>query len=729
MTDTIIIPIGAISLSTSMSMIGFGLFGSLTVFLWIIIHLVRDRGFSYSSKIKINTDTLIMRSIRRKDIREDSLLNQDLSNVDMSTNTNISSEITTLASHDSNDTADDDVHANINHDLVCVGPTVPQEISFFVTVITINPSEDTDASSSTCEDKSGKHHSTKRKLVVNLQNMTWSLRKQKPKVMLNLGEGGSDEGGASEIYTPGISGKQAEHESSGPDLKSSETDHNHLISSSDDVWEEANMDNVYPIKSLLNVSVSAMVSDNYASVEITFVDDANACSRLEDNGTTGDDTLHVLDGSMSDSSCSSDSHYDDEDDDSFQNYFGTSNDAQTQRSRSGVARVKNELIFDTKADAGAFQTLYLATKSFGRELLGLYLDLELVHKYSKAGDGVALDDVYRCLGDLPVVSKRLVGISQKRTIPIQIPIDRSANGVLPTSIDLDDKDEDKGHNNTVDDSDAILSIVRPANQYRSKRMLLGYVDFFCLFVPTVFKGAPYPRTNQRSDTTIPHLDLHETDLNRIDEHQAKTRVLARTRFAIAKAAVRIRAYAKGMEIVKRGWEIPTLSINQQHHICSKRRLAFDDEVANQEHDELSENEHYDPLISRDHLQAFNFVGYKALQISSQCANEDIENFNFSDPVDFIPSLKTIVEKNPKDDFFITSILNRKQRVITFFLFVKWLPRGLDEYFDRGFDTLISGSVGERNEILSFSPSYGKLDTSLQFTPCVHRADKMSTLTL
>lgn len=398
--------------------------------------------------------------------------------------------------------------------------------------------------------------------------------------------------------------------------------------------------------------------------------------------------------------------------------------SQKNRGRSSSspnkARVKEqttEFTFETELDAGAFQTLFLALRVVGKEIINLYSALELVHKSSEAYDGdtydggdggVALDDVMRCLGDLPFVSKRIARVYEycieNRPVPTSSSssklADHSTSHSYLSSLESFREDGDENHDNanvkTNDDEDAPPSMRKRAHEYQSKRAVLGLVDFFRLFVPKIMRGTPYSTPVAESNVY-----LSGTDLDGIEAHQARIQQMVVMRQRVAKAAVRISAYVDAMAIVKEGWKIPVSNIPDYQ--CARMRLSFDQEDWNLLQDSSTENEYYDPILSRENPTAFALVGCNTFRLSSQMAKAD------TDPVAYIPNLRAVIEKHPQSEFFVCGLVHKKERLMTIFLFVKWLPKGVDEPFDEAFGSFSRGPAKLRDDSLYFSSAYGKCE--------------------
>jgi len=587
--------------------------------------------------------------------------------------------------------------------LKILGPKAPQEIKF---IVTTPPSDLIPLYHPKCT-------SIKRQLVFNLQKMTWERRKP-------VGSGNQND-----TVSPDTDVHLSKN--SGSDAKDSTTK---IVS-----WEL--VDYALPIESLLNVSAHV---DRPGTLDLSF--DSSIVEKrdlLPENLTMKQvtiDTWKNFDGDKrkrkKDERALNEGlglELDEYSDTSTINN-GTAGGASTaggdesissnvthikRKEDKGVARkgrsleAKKEYTFLTEFEAGAFQTLFLAARVVGKEIQNLYTALELVHKRSEAfgGDahgnvsgGVALDDVQRCLSDLSFVDKRLGRIFDRDSHQQQ---EVDASNMLGVSeIDGTVKEQQSLRQEKVD-------------LYKHRRTVLGFVDFFWLFVPSVLHGTPYtsPRATHDEDA----LAFDDT-VGGIDEHQARVRQLIKIRQRVAKAAVRVRSYVNTMEVVHNGWIIPTPNISFQF----RTRLAYDNDNANIAYDSMSVNECYDPMLSRGHSsstttipyegskllpmpqQAYALVGCQVVRLQQDSGSD----FFSLDPLVLIPSLRIIVEKNPNLQFFVACLLQAKPKAATIMIYSRWLPeQEEDSDFDTSFEKFSKGSIEERNELLQIRIRVGE----------------------
>lgn len=366
-----------------------------------------------------------------------------------------------------------------------------------------------------------------------------------------------------------------------------------------------------------------------------------------------------------------------------------------------------EYSFQSEFDAGSFQTCCLALVAVGKEIRNMYSALELVHKQNPTYDGsvhgcnrndirgkttknntntsntfagVALDDVQRCIGDLPFIEKRLSRIYEEieflanteHTAPWQ-------NTPQPSLLA-----------SAADDSDDILDTERRKlqSEHESKRCLLGYIDFFKLFVPSLFHHTPYK--NAYAVSGDEHV-LFEKDA--IEIHQVRARQLIKLQKRVAYASLRIIAYAKAMDVAHSGWKLHLEEMDTKHTML-KKRLTFDVEDYNSKFDETAVNEYYDPPIHRSlhdkmhdesessplTLRAYTVVGCHNIKLPPQIEGTNSGLSFTSDPVLHISSLRHIIESNPELDFLVLSLFLRGTSTII--LFVRCNPiseEGDDHY--------------------------------------------------
>jgi hypothetical protein len=226
-----------------------------------------------------------------------------------------------------------------------------------------------------------------------------------------------------------------------------------------------------------------------------------------------------------------------------------------------------------------------------------------------------------------------------------------------------------------------------SEQYSEKRLLLGPVDFFRLFVPA----------------------LPETAVPQSESTRSRMEQLLSWRKRAARAAVLVRAYTMSHRVVNLGWELwyPV----QENEESMTKRLAFDSNDDNNRRDIGALNEYYEAFVSRDVLchvrpfdyftntgntedgkgdwdffkrrlvlspyQAYSLVGVHVFKIPPE--EEDHPLHPSRDPVEAFPSLRKLLAENPDLDFFIFSFFSRNS--VSIFCYVRSLPKGIDPQFD------------------------------------------------
>ena len=364
-----------------------------------------------------------------------------------------------------------------------------------------------------------------------------------------------------------------------------------------------------------------------------------------------------------------------------------------------------EHAFPSAAAAAQFQVDLLACQYLGKSIHNMYQALELVHRGSMAftapetvlhdrdcdpdnlpstePSGVAWDDLMRCLGstfssmrtrldavwwvhahgDTLVPGRRLRRKRRKEAASTQ-----------------SDKPDESTENTNSSHQPPFL-----AAEYSQKRLMLGIVDFFRLFVPLL------------PETAVPQTASSRTRMEQ----------LLRWRKRVARASVLVQAYVRARAVVNRGWVLDRRPTPVGY---LKRRLAFDDHFDNVRHDVTVKNEFYEASVSRDvicvvrskeslkihpfwrlglHKEApttSNYQGYSLVGLHSFQWLPDDEDYPLQpdkDPVLAIPSLRALIEANPENDFFIhTFVIAGQEPAMIIAVFVRSLPKGVDETFDR-----------------------------------------------
>lgn len=301
--------------------------------------------------------------------------------------------------------------------------------------------------------------------------------------------------------------------------------------------------------------------------------------------------------------------------------------------------------------------------------------------------GIAWDDVMRCLGcSFPSIRIRL-------EVMWYLEIHGSLSPASSKSTS-----KSKVRNGGMGENDSAGVLANAASQtnihdasslldpiYSNKRrLLLGPVDFFRLFLP------------QLPETAIP-----ESESSRYRAEQ-----MLRLRKRVARASVLVQAYTRARTVANRGWNLgATLRLPDDYW---KRRAAFDVEIDNMHHDFTAKNEYYEATVSRDvsccvrgancfvpdkwwkfgktespavmsSYQAFTLVGLHAFHWP--CDDEELPLHYRRDPVKSVPSLRALIEDNPDLQFFVFVFFPAALHAAIVHVYVRSLPRSIDPKFD------------------------------------------------
>jgi hypothetical protein len=184
------------------------------------------------------------------------------------------------------------------------------------------------------------------------------------------------------------------------------------------------------------------------------------------------------------------------------------------------------------------------------------------------------------------------------------------------------------------------SLLQP--EYQRKRLLLGVIDFFRLFVPTLPPSA------------VPAAD----------SGRMRTEHVLRVRKRVARAAVLVQAFVTARCcVVNRGWQIVLVTTDA---LPRKRRMAYDDPI---------DDEQYDLTAQREYYETNQKQGYSLVGIHSLPWNGPV------DPVLSFRSLRLLVEDNPQLQFWIQSYYIQSQEKLTVKVFVRSLASTIDPQFD------------------------------------------------
>jgi hypothetical protein len=415
-----------------------------------------------------------------------------------------------------------------------------------------------------------------------------------------------------------------------------------------------------------------------------------------------------------------------------------------------------EHTFDSAHAAAQFQLDFLAYQVLGKPLRHIFEALHLVHQGSLTCEGqefvlhdkfrddgesgensgkgeggikdkpdpsvetahcVAWDDAMRAMSSIPSVRIALerLWLSHKRTVVIERKSATNPKGKSSFALE----------NEKV--SAVELSLLK--DEYIKERLLLGPVDFFRLFVPTV------------PETAIP-----EGDFN----NQERTEQLLCWRKRVARASVLVRSYTRARMVANRGWNLdrrlpaPGTSAAAAGSALTgilgdhggeqiAKRFAYDENENNHVRDVSARNEIYEASVSRDvlcHVRPYNYLSHN--ESESQPSNSDdgitiiqnsesdtssgddnqsqqhfvlspyqaytyIESHYFKttdkmldeegplhpsrDPIEIFPSLKDIIVRHPDLDFFVHCLNNPEDKILIVNLHVRSLAKGIDPQFD------------------------------------------------
>ena len=397
-----------------------------------------------------------------------------------------------------------------------------------------------------------------------------------------------------------------------------------------------------------------------------------------------------------------------------------------------------ENTFQSAQAAAQFQTDLLATQLMGTTIQNMHHVFRLIHQGSLAHDGpecvlhddnvnqygeakdhciavgVAWDDVMRCFGStFPGIRRHLEELWWNETKPHRktSPSDEATTATNtgattntgqgkpssgPSSDPQTQQPPNDAGNASSDDGVAGFS-----SEYISKRVLLGPVDFFRLFVPIMPVDA------------IPYTT---SDIERMQH-------LLQWRKRVARASLLVQSYARARQLVNIGWR---LGFDKPPDGYWKFRLAYDMNIDNQARDRTAKNEYYEPYVSRDIFcrvrgikfpdrkwwswtsqvgesvfslgQTFSLVGSHMFNLP---AEGDARINVYTDPVQSIPSLRELVENNPDVDFFVKAMHIKTIGVVNVSVFARNMPVGVDPSFDTVWERFKGGDEAFRQQRLEF----------------------------
>jgi hypothetical protein len=349
-----------------------------------------------------------------------------------------------------------------------------------------------------------------------------------------------------------------------------------------------------------------------------------------------------------------------------------------------------EHTFQSAQHAAQFQLDLLAYQVLGKTLNNLFHSLSLVHSGSIACEqaehvlhhaaysprneeserasavaGVAWDDAMRALSSIPTIRIALERLWLHQCRPVDgYPVRKKRNASPSKTVH---SSAEKG----------LLT-----EEYTAKRLLLGPVDFFRLFVPAL------------PDTAVPQLGSNRTRMEQLLSWRKRA----------ARASVLAQAYVAAHRVVNLGWEIRS-NVEDSSPRILRRRLAYDDNEDNNRRDRSGRDEVYEASVSRDvlcHVRPFDYFSQKegtnkqkkslVLSPYQAYALVGIQVFrkpehydpafplnSARDPVEVISSLREIIASNPDVDFLVSCY--HRAETVSILLHARSLAKGIDPQFD------------------------------------------------
>lgn len=333
---------------------------------------------------------------------------------------------------------------------------------------------------------------------------------------------------------------------------------------------------------------------------------------------------------------------------------------------------KLEHTFQSAQSAAQFQHDLLAYQIVGKVLINMYHSLELVHRGSEAHEGkecVLHDNV----GDSEIIVGAIAWDDVFRCLG-------GASSNLRAALEQQTRRDWEE-----------LELESLSSQYQSRRAMLGPVDFFRLFCPLLPAGSE-PKNSSSPSRLKVFMDLRKH---------------------VALASLYTQAYVRGRCVANRGWRLDGGK-------DAKRRLAYDDNGENINHDAGAKNEFYEAIISRDvvcdtqskrsdsskppSVQGFALVGFHTFRLPPVGVTHSLAHDR--DPVEAIPSLSRIVRANPNLDFFCVALFPEGRRIAMIKLFVRTLPKGVDPSFDTLLERYASARKSKLAVFLHLGPGGG-----------------------
>ena len=338
-----------------------------------------------------------------------------------------------------------------------------------------------------------------------------------------------------------------------------------------------------------------------------------------------------------------------------------------------MVKRRKEFTFLSPCDAANFQRIVMALRTSGQDLFQLYEMLEEIHVNTEAyfpvpmeknvknwenvnenekefdeapmfyPPGVALDDAWRCMNEIPSLRNGLLQYQQHS-------YHKFAAKNSDTATDGSKKDD------STDDKTNYKQKI--AEFYRTRRALIGIVDFVMLFVhPLPSEAVPYVTPCGASD------------MSGIDLHKKRLQGSLLLQEMISRTSVFVLAYCRAKFIIQDGWylnpkalspgddsvqctdDTKEKNVNNDNWEVNPRRLAFDNDRDNWNYDVIHQNNCYEGTVGKDvcvmlqrgkdsPYQGFTLVGMHVIRlpfaVSSGKNTEDAWLDPSLDPVQHLP---------------------------------------------------------------------------------------------
>ena len=396
-----------------------------------------------------------------------------------------------------------------------------------------------------------------------------------------------------------------------------------------------------------------------------------------------------------------------------------------------------EHTFESTHAAAQFQLDLLAYQALGKPLRHIFEALHLVHQGSLSCEGqefvmhdnirddgnsgkngekdekksnnkenavhcVAWDDAMRAMGSIPTVRIALERLWLSNNRPSAIGNKNTKSDKEKSKIAIEDEKV----------TSAELSLLK--EEYIKNRLLLGPVDFYRLFVPSL------------PETAIPEGDF--TNRGRMEQ-------LLCWRKRIARASILVKSFTRARLVANRGWNLDralpppgtsavactmaTGVLGDHGGEQITKRFAYDGNENNHLRDVSAKNEIYEASVSRDVLchvrpfdylnqnenegivektehedgfhpqkhfvlspyQAYTYIESHYIKATKEMLDEDGLLHPSRDPVEMFPSLKDVIIRHPDLDFFVDCLSNPEDKILIVHLHVRSLAKGIDPQFD------------------------------------------------